>query len=90
MVPLRHAHGWSVAAATALLGPLDWPEQQPSEAAAERVQRAAPAHEDALAEVVPLPRRVHRAALTPLSTPLRAQDAAVYRVGTFALVAGNV
>ena len=38
----------------------------------------------------PLPRRVHRAALTALSTPLRAQDAAMYRVGTFALVAGNV
>ena len=31
-----------------------------------------------------------RAALTPLSTPLREQDAVMYRVGTFAVVAGNV
>ena len=38
----------------------------------------------------PLPRRVRCAALTPPSTPLRAQDAAMYRVGTFALVAGKV
>ena len=34
------------------------PLEQPSDAAAERVQRAAPANEHPLTQVVPLPRRV--------------------------------
>ena len=51
----RLRSGWGVCA---LHRTLHRQLQQPRDAAAERVQRAAPANEHALAQVVPLPRRV--------------------------------
>ena len=55
------------------------PLEQPSDAAAERVQRAAPANEHALAQVVPLPRRVLAASRAALVVAVAVAAAAARR-----------